>query len=58
MYKKLQDSEREMKEISFDSKAESLKQDYLDIFEGVRSDVMYTAQYDENHYIGTTYLGI
>ena len=42
-YKKLQDSEREIKEISFDSSIESLKQDYPDILEGIKSDVMYKA---------------
>ena len=50
--KKLQDSEREIKEISFDSNTESLKDNYLDIFEGVKWDVMYTAQYDENNNMG------
>ena len=39
MYKKLQDSEREIKEICVDSNTESLTQDYLDIFEGVKSNV-------------------
>ena len=58
MYNKLQDSEREIKEISFDIHTESLKQDYLDMFEGVKSDVIYTAQYAENSNIGTTYLGM
>ena len=56
MYKSLQEGEREIKEISFDSNTESLKQGYLDIFEGVISDVMHTAQYDENINTGTTYL--
>ena len=40
----------------FDSNNESLKQDYQDIFEGIKSNTMYTAQYDENSAIGTTYL--
>ena len=56
--KKLQDSEREIKEISFDSNTESLKQDYLDMFECIKSDVMYTAQCDENSDLGATYLGM
>ena len=46
-----------LKEISFDLYAESLKQDYLDIFEGVQSHVVYTALYDKNNAIETTYLG-
>ena len=48
MHKKLQDNKRETKEISFYSNSEHLKQDYLDMFEGFKSDVMYTVQYDEN----------
>ena len=51
MYKKLQDGEREIKEISFDPNSEGLKQDTLAAFEGVKSDVMYTAKYDDNCYI-------
>ena len=58
MYERLQDSEREIKELSFDSNTQSLKQDYLDTFEGLKSDIIYTAQYDENSDTGTTYLGI
>ena len=58
MYKKLLDSERETKEWGFDSNAERLKQDYLDMFEGDKSNVTYTAQYDENIAIRTTYLGM
>ena len=37
---------------------ERLKEDYLDIFEGVMSYVMYTTKYDENSDIGTTYLRV
>ena len=44
MYKKLQDGVREVKQISFDPNSERLKQDYLDVFAGVKSDIIYTAQ--------------
>ena len=47
-----------IKEISFDSNTVSLKQDYLDIFEHIKSDVMNSAQYDENSDIRMTYVGI
>ena len=57
MYKKLQDGEGEVKEISFGPNSERLKQDYLDIFEGFRLDVIHTDKYNENSEIGTTYLG-
>ena len=46
--KRLPDSEREIKEICFDFNIESLKYDNLNIYEGVKSDVMYTDQYNEN----------
>ena len=46
MYEKLQEGEREVKEMSFSSKVESLKWEYLDIFEEVKSDVTFTVQYD------------
>ena len=35
---------------------ENLIKRYLDIFKGVKSDVIYTAQYKENIDIGTTCL--
>ena len=56
MYKMLQDSEREIKEIGFDSNDESLKQEYPDIFEGVKSlsciqlSVMKIVTYRQNTY--------
>ena len=43
MSTKLQNGEREIKEISFDSNTKCLEQDYLDIFEGIISDVINTA---------------
>ena len=35
-----------------------MKQGCLDIFEGIRSDVMYTAQYDDGCDMGTTCIGV
>ena len=35
-----------------------MKQESLDIFESIKSDVMYAAQYGENSDKGTTYLGM
>ena len=43
MYEKLHIGEREIMEINFDSNTDSLKQNDLDIFEGVKSHVMYIA---------------
>ena len=56
-YTKLQDGEREVKEICFYSNSERLKQDFMDAFKGVKSCVMYKAKYNENSDIRTSHLG-
>ena len=43
-----------VQEVGFDSNSERLKWDYLDVFEGDKPNVIYTAKYDENCDIGTT----
>ena len=43
--------------MNFHPNSEILKQDYLDIFEGARSDVTCRVKYDEYSDIVTTYLG-
>ena len=57
MYNKLWDPEREVKEVSFDPESERLTECILDVFEGVKSAIIYTAKYDENNDKGMTYLG-
>ena len=54
MYKKLKDGEREIKEIRLDVNTERLSRN----IKRIKSDIMYTAQYDENSGTGTTYLGM
>ena len=31
--------------------------EYLDVYEGVRSEILYTTKFNENSDLGTTYLG-
>ena len=57
MYKKLQDIEREINDVIFNSNTECLKQAYLEISEGFKSGIMYMAQYDENSDTGAEYVG-
>ena len=57
MYKSLQDGQQEVKEIGFDPYSERFKQNYLAVLGKVKSDIMYTAIYNENSDIWTTYLG-
>ena len=54
MYKKLWNGERNLKEISYDSNSEKLKQNYQVIFERVKSDAVSVAKYDENRYRDST----
>ena len=44
--------------MSFISSFKSLKQEYLDMFDRVKSDGTYIVKYDENSDIRTTYLGM
>ena len=43
--------------LEFGERPEKLRGKYLDVFEGVRSDILYTTKSDENSELGTTYLG-
>ena len=57
MTERLQDGQERVKNVGFNLHSERLKHDYLDVFLGVKSYVLYTARYDENWDIGITYLG-
>ena len=56
MYKRLQESKREVKEVRFDSHIDSLKQEYLVIFKGVSQMLHIQFTYDENSDMWITYL--
>ena len=58
IYRRIHESEREVREMSFILNIDSLKCQYVNICEGVKSDVAYTVQYDENSDTGTIYLGM
>ena len=44
-------------EIDFDSTLDILKEEYLDVYEGIQSEIVYTTRFDENSDLSTTYLG-
>ena len=56
IYKKLQVNKRDVKEIDFDSARERLRKDNLDVFEGVKSQIMYSAKYNDVYNINSTYM--
>ena len=44
-------------DVDFGSNPETMKSNYLDMYEGVHADTVYTNRFDENADLSTTYLG-
>ena len=56
-YKVKPDMERECKEIDFGSTLQKLQEEYLDVYEGIQSDIVSSNRFNENSDTSTTYLG-
>ena len=58
-YKRRSDIEEEKQvlELDFGDMQEKLKEDYLDIYKGIQSEIMSTTRFDEKSDLSTTYLG-
>ena len=56
-YKIKPDTEKEIRELDFGTVPQNLQEEYLDVYEGIQSDVVSTSRFDENCDINTTYLG-
>ena len=50
-------SDREFREVDFGKAPQSLQDEYLDVYEGIQSDIVSSNRFDENSDISTTYLG-
>ena len=46
-----------MAEIDFGPTLDILKEEYLDVYEGIQSQIVNTTRFDENSDLSTTYLG-
>ena len=57
IYCKLKGEESETLDMDFGINPETLKSNYLDMYEGVHTEMIYTNRFDENSDLGTTYLG-
>ena len=57
LYCKLKGEESETFDIDFGISPETLKTNYLDLYEDVFADMIYTNRFDENSDLSTTYLG-
>ena len=44
-------------EMNFGRHAREIKEDYLDIYDGIQSEILSTTRFDENSDLSTTYLG-
>ena len=47
----------EITELDFDMTSEILHEEYLDVYEGIQSEIVNTTRFDENSDLNTTYLG-
>ena len=48
---------REFKELDFGTTPQKLQEEYMDIYEGIHSDIVSSNRFDENSDLSTTYLG-
>ena len=49
--------ERQTLELDFRDAPEKLIEEYLDVYEGIQSEILSTTRFDENSDLSTTYLG-
>ena len=56
-YKPKPDVNREFKELDFGTTPQKLQEEYMDIYEGIHSDIVSFNRFNENSDISTTYLG-
>ena len=57
LYFKLKEEERETLDIDFGIYPDILKSKYLDVYEGIYAEMVYTNKFNENLDLSTTYLG-
>ena len=56
-YKVKLDMGKEFRELDFGIVPQNLQEEYLDVYEGIQSDIVSSSTFDENSDISTTYLG-
>ena len=56
-YKTKPDEGKEFREVDFGAILQNLQEEYLDVYEGIQSDIVSSSRFDENSNISTTYLG-
>ena len=56
-YKVRPNEEKEFREVDFGTNSQNLQAKYLDVYEGIQSDIVSSSRFDENSDISMTYLG-
>ena len=56
-YKVKPNEEKEFREVDFSTNLQNLQTEYLDVHEGVQSDIVSSSRFNENSDISMTYLG-
>ena len=56
-YKVKPNEEKELREVDFGTNSQNLQDEYLDVYEGIQSDIVSSSRFDENSDISMTYLG-
>ena len=56
-YKIKPNEEKEFREVDFGTILQNLQDEYLDVYEGIQSDIVSSSRFDENSDINMTYLG-
>ena len=51
------EEERDILELNFSQMLDILKEEYLDVFKGIQSEILSTTRFDENSDLSTTYSG-
>ena len=49
--------DREFKELNFGTMPQKLHEEYIDIYEGIHSEIISSTRFDENSNLNTTYIG-
>ena len=57
MYHKLKAEGKQTTDMDFCSNPDQLRPHYSDMYEGAHAEMIQTNRFDENSYLGTTYLG-
>ena len=53
----VEEEERDMLDLDFGHTPDKLKEEYLDVYKGIQSEILSTTGFDENSDLSTTYLG-